>query len=115
MNKYLSYLRNVLFLSGLSFALNIISWLIIYAQIKPTSEVIPLHYNIFYGSDLSGPGYFLYMLPLIGLTVMVINSLFYHYAKSQQEFAGKTLIVVSLVLQILIMISVISIKSIIII
>src|SRR5258708_4411942 len=113
MNKVWSYISNVLFLLSTGFILNIIAWLIIWTQIHPTSEVIPLHYNIFYGPDIVGKGYYLYLLPLVGLAILAINYLFYKYALQRQEFAARSAIVVSLALQILILISVLAIKSII--
>lgn len=113
MNKYFEYFRNVLFLLGAGLFLNIITWLIIATKIHPTSEVIPLHYNIFYGPDITGKGYYLYLIPLVGLIVLGINYLFYRYALPREEFAARTAISVALVLQVLILISVLALKSII--
>ena len=115
MNKYFSYFQNILFLLGLSFCINIITWLVILTQIHPTSEIIPLHYNIYYGPDIVGKGYYLYLLPLVGLAILGINYFFYKYAKTREEFAAKTAVSVALVLQVLILISVLALKSIIVI
>jgi hypothetical protein len=114
MNKAFSYLRNVWFLLGLSLVLNIISWLIIAIQIKPTSEIVPLHYNIFYGADLSGKGYYLYFLPFAGLVILIANYIFFRYAINKEPFAARTLIAVGLIVQVFVVIAVQFLKSIII-
>ena len=113
MSKLLIYLKNVWFLTAVSLVLNIISWVVIATQIKPNSEIVPLHYNIFYGPDLVGKGYYIYFIPLVGFLTLVVNLGLYRYALSKEPFAAKTLIVVSLVVQILILISIFFLKSII--
>jgi hypothetical protein len=114
MNKGLSYLRNILFLLGASLVLNIISWLIILAQIKPTSEILPLHYNVFYGADIIGKGYYLYLIPFAGLAILGVNYFLYRYAIRREPFVAKTLVTVALVVQIFVLIAVLFLKSIII-
>lgn len=113
MSKLLDYLKNILFLTVLSLVLNIISWLVIATQIKPSSEVIPLHYNIFYGPDIVGQGYYVYIIPLVGLSILAVNYGLYRYARSKEPFAAKTLMAVALVVQILILVSILFLKSII--
>ncbi len=113
MNKLLSFFNKVLFLLGLGFVFNIISWLIIVTQIKPTSEVLPLHYNIFYGLDQVGKGYYIYGIPLVGLVILILNYILYRYAVNKEPFAAKTLIAVGLVAQVFILFAILFLKSII--
>ncbi len=114
MSKLLGYLKNVLFQTVLALVLNIISWLVIATQIKPNAEVIPLHYNIFYGPDLVGKGYYAYIIPSVGLLVLLVNFGLYKYAIKKEPFAAKVIVSISLVVQILILISILFLKSIII-
>lgn len=95
----------------LAFVANIITWLFIYFKIKPNSEIVPLHYNVFYGADLVGKGYYLYLLPVAGLVIIVINFVFSRYAQRLDRFAGRTLAAVSLVCQIIIFIAVVFLKT----
>jgi len=60
-----------LVLTALSF--NIIIWVLIALFIKPSEFPIPLHYNIYFGIDLTGPYRTLYNLPVIGLFAVLIN------------------------------------------
>ena len=37
---------------------------------------MPLHYNIYFGIDLLGPWYQIFLLPILGLIFLLINFLF---------------------------------------
>ncbi len=115
MNKVLEYTRNILFQIALSALLNIISWLVIVAQIKPNSEMLPLHYNVFFGPDIVTKGYYLYSLPLVGLLILGANYAFYRYTKDRENFAAKIVIAITMLVQALILIAVLFLKSIIVI
>ncbi|TSC65979.1 MAG: Uncharacterized protein G01um101477_267 [Candidatus Doudnabacteria bacterium Gr01-1014_77] len=115
MNKVLEYTRNILFQIAVSALLNIISWVVIITQIKPNAEPLPLHYNVFFGPDIVTKGYYLYSLPLVGLLILVANYIFYRYTKEREEFAAKIVIAVTMVVQALILIAVLFLKSIIVI
>ncbi|GAC1412327.1 MAG: hypothetical protein NVSMB66_1050 [Candidatus Doudnabacteria bacterium] len=114
MNKAFDYFRKASFLLGISFIFNIISWLVIATQIKPNGEQLPLHYNVFYGADLTGNGYYLYLLPFAGLVILTVNYFFYRYAGSKEPFAAKSLLVVSIVVELFVLVAVEFLKSIII-
>src|SRR6478609_8601054 len=94
MKSFLVNFKNVLFLYRLGFVINIITFLVIYLKIKPNSEIIPLHYYIFYGTDFAGKGFFIYLIPLIGLSILVVNYIFYRLALSKEPFAAKALVVI---------------------
>ncbi len=108
-------LHSALFQFALGLGLNIVAWIIIFVQIRPGREIIPLHYNIFYGPDIFGRGYFLYIIPLVGLCVLAANFFFYRYAIGREKFAARSAAAVALVLQLLILISVFALKQIIVI
>ncbi len=115
MNSLFSKVKNVLFQVALALLVNIITWLIIYTQIRPSSEVVPLHYGIFYGTDLIGKGYYIYLIPLAGLAILALNHYFYRKILVKEPLAAKSLIVIALVVQLLILLAVIFLKSIIVI
>lgn len=99
---------------GLALVLNIISWVIIAAQIKPSSEQLPLHYNVFYGADITGKGYYLYLLPFAGFAILAANYVFCRYSINREPFAAKSLLVISIVVEIFVLIAVQYLKTIII-
>ena len=106
MNYILNLLRNVFFQVGLALLANIITWLVIYTKIKPSSELIPLHYGIFYGTDLIGKGYYIYLIPLAGLAILGVNYFFYRYILEKEPLAAKALIIVALAVQLLILLAI---------
>ncbi|MBU2236256.1 MAG: hypothetical protein ABIF80_01160 [Patescibacteria group bacterium] len=58
-----------------SLLLNLGIWVILYIFIKPSHEPIYLHYNIYFGIDLIGEWYKIYLIPLTGLIVILVNYL----------------------------------------
>jgi len=40
------------------------------------AEFIPLHYNIYFGVDRFGPWYYIFMLPALGLLLLILNVIF---------------------------------------
>jgi hypothetical protein len=99
------------YLFWLAFIVNIITWLFIYFKIKPASEVIPLHYNIFYGADFAGKAYFIYFMPAIGLAILLVNYFFYKKSEKFEKFAGQLLLAVSLFVQLMVLIAIFFLKS----
>ena len=73
-------------------------WLYLAFQARDFSGLIPLHYNIYFGIDLLGPWYHLYIMPAIGLVFLTLNFLFgalvYGYEKMLSYFlaVGSSLI-----------------------
>ena len=115
MKAFFKQWNNVWFQMGTAFLINIITWLIIYFQIRPSDQLIPLHYNVFYGTDFVGKGYYIYIIPLVGLCILILNYLLYRHALSREPFAARILTAVSLVVQVFILIAILFLKSVIII
>ncbi|MBU6447367.1 hypothetical protein KGQ24_00810 [Patescibacteria group bacterium] len=115
MNRFFSRFQSASFQFALALVINLIAWIIIFVQIRPGREVIPLHYNIFYGPDIFGRGYFLYIIPLVGLCVLTANFFFYRYSLNREKFAARSAVAVALTLQALILVSVFALKQLIVI
>lgn len=109
-NLYELY-QHKFFLLWVAVVLNIITWLTIYFKIKPSSEIIPLHYNVFYGTDFAEKGYWIYSIPTVGILIIAVNYIFYRYANLKENFAAKIMLAVGLVAQIFIFISILFLKS----
>jgi hypothetical protein len=61
------------------FIINIVSlllfWFWLFFKVKFTQEIMPLHYNIYFGIDWFGPSYYLYLYPLLGTFWFLSNML----------------------------------------
>jgi hypothetical protein len=103
---------NLLFIFGLGLVLNIISWLVVRFQIRPTSDTVLLHYTIYY-TDVKGPGYYLYAIPAIGLAICVFNIGLYIMLRRREVFAGNLLLGVAAAAQVFILLAILFLKSVI--
>ncbi len=59
--------------------LNIFMWVFFVMKIQPTDAPIPLHYNIYFGVDYIDMWYKVYVLPLFGILVGLINCFFIYW------------------------------------
>jgi hypothetical protein len=57
----------------ISLALALFSLIWLYFKITPTAEPIALHYTIYLGIDFIGPWYHVFMFPLAGFIVLIVN------------------------------------------
>ncbi|MAF13962.1 MAG: hypothetical protein CMI53_03645 [Parcubacteria group bacterium] len=58
-----------------SILVNIFLWIFLVWQVKSFPDLISLHYNIYFGIDLLGSKYQLFLLPVLGLIFFFINLL----------------------------------------
>ena len=103
--------KNILSLFAIGLFANIISWWIVYFQIHPTYETVPLHYNVFYGTDQAGSGYYLYAVPLVGFAILAFNYAFYRKAVGTDRFIANAVAAASLASQVVVLIAVLFLKS----
>jgi hypothetical protein len=66
------FLRMALLLAAL---FNVITWLWLAYQSNSFPEVMPLHYNIYYGIDAYGPWFYIFMMPIVGMAILIVNFL----------------------------------------
>ena len=92
----------------LSVVMNFGLWILVFWQSKNLAQVIPLHYNIYFGIDSFGPWYQLFFLPAIGLAVIAVNFLAALLAWSQ-KILSYFLISSSTVIQIFLILSMLAI------
>lgn len=58
----------------INLSLNIAIWLVLAFNMDSTSQIIPLHYNIYFGIDLIGYWYKIFIIPAMGLLIFFFNS-----------------------------------------
>jgi len=68
-------------LAILGIGANIINWLILLILLKPATENIILHYNVYFGVDMIGKRFQVFILPGVGLIIFIINFIFLLYSK----------------------------------
>ncbi len=60
---------------GVGLAMNIFVWLWLWLHIPQELEELFLHYNILFGVDLIGPAWQVYLVPLSGFMIILVNFL----------------------------------------
>lgn len=76
MINFLAAFRRPTLLLSTIFAvlLNCATWLFVSNQVQPSSDVVPLHYNIYFGIDLLGPWWYVLLFPAVGTVTCVANA-----------------------------------------
>lgn len=60
-------------MSAVTMIANGILWWYLSRNLHAKPEAVPVHYNIYFGIDLLGPWWFVYLLPLASLLVFLVN------------------------------------------
>lgn len=69
-------------LFGLAFLVNLIDWSLVQFLSVKNGTMVPVHYTIYFGINLTGPWMMLYWLPAIG-TIVLISHLLISAANQQ--------------------------------
>ncbi|MFA6047593.1 MAG: hypothetical protein WCV59_00625 [Parcubacteria group bacterium] len=89
-----------LWLLIITLVVNIINWLILLIFLKPATENIILHYNVYFGVDMTGKRILAFILPAIGLLLIIINSyLAKYFHRNNETIAGYILLIAALMAQ----------------
>jgi len=80
-----SYFSNKtsLSLTILALLVNIVIWILLILKIDNQAQTVFLHYTIYFGVDLIGSWIKIYIIPLIGLLIILINFLFGVYVQNK--------------------------------
>ncbi|MFH1226242.1 MAG: hypothetical protein V1684_03095 [bacterium] len=85
--------RFILIVGGLAGGLNLLAWLLLAIKIPRSTESIILRSNIYFGPDLIGAWYRVFLAPLLGLLIFGLNFLlaywFYPVDASHLPFVGR--------------------------
>ncbi len=88
--------------------INLIIWLLLYFNFFPLrefGEVVPLHYNVYFGIDLIGKWYKIFTIPLAGFFIILINLILYSFIYLKEKIIKYFLGVATLISQILLLIA----------
>lgn len=91
---------------GVSIFLNVLMWVLLYWQIRPLAFTaqfgqIPLHYNLFLGIDALGPWYMVFLLPIFGAFIVVLNNILGYYFYIKERVLSYSFVVVQLLVQLI--------------
>lgn len=108
LNKKISFIfflkqKWYLFIFVLNIIINLLIWVFLIWQIKPTNELIPLSYNIYFGIDYLGDWQNIFLGPLIGLIIIFLNYFLAYLIFLKNNFLSYWLICTSLIVQIFIL------------
>ncbi len=92
-------------LLGLSFIFNLICWTILLWFVEPKTEPITLHYNVSLGIDLTGPWQRIFIIPLLGLLVIFVNTILANLLYKRYRLLSWLLSVTSFLAQVVIIIT----------
>ncbi len=76
-------------------------WAMLFFAIPPGREIVNLHYTLYFGIDRVGPWWHLFFLPLAGWMFHVFHFLLAGRWHRRNYFLGRTLAVLSVVLQVI--------------
>lgn len=91
--------------TGVALLANASMWLWLLFEIPHTEEQVFLHYTILFGVDYSGPGWKIFAFPLIGLFIILINTLIGWMLFNRDKFISHLLSVVSIFCQMFLLIA----------
>ena len=82
----------LLFLNGV---VNVAAWVIIAIFVKPVDFPVILHYNVYFGVDVTGQWWFIFSVPLLGLAIGLLNGLLAAYFYRKKERIASYLLLLS--------------------
>ena len=93
----------------LAVILNIILWLAVGGKFGWSAEKIPLHFNVVYGIDLLGSARQVYIIPLTGAVLFVVNTALAALLYSREKIFSYFLSFTSLLIQVILLVAVVGI------
>lgn len=89
-----------------SFFLNIILWLFVAYYFRPSSDPVALHYNIYFSIDQFGLWYKAYIMPALGLFVLMLNGILGLYMYKKDVLVSYFLFSSAAILQVILLFAV---------
>lgn len=88
-----------------SLALNLFTWGWLLFYIRRQNDPVFLHYTVLFGVDYTGDWYQVFVVPLGGFFVLVLNMVLGWILFHKDDFAGYALNAVSLLVQIILLVT----------
>ncbi|HLN18677.1 MAG TPA: hypothetical protein VK255_00730 [Patescibacteria group bacterium] len=84
-----------LWLIILSLLVNIINWVVLLVLLRPATENIILHYNVYFGVDQVGKRFQAFVLPVIGFIIFLVNLFLSRYFFRNNEMVASYILLLS--------------------
>lgn len=98
--------------TGIGLIINIIIWYLIYFQLQPLvynlpeeQAFIPLHYNIYLGVDMFGHWQKIFIMPVLGLLILVFNAIIALSLFNRKKIISYFLSISSMVIQLFLLVA----------
>ncbi|MCK5466547.1 hypothetical protein KAI56_03585 [Candidatus Parcubacteria bacterium] len=88
-----------------SVLLNVFIWVFLLQNQKENTYPIILHYNLFFGVDYLGDYEKIYLIPLSGLIIIIINLILGHLLYLKEKLAAYFLVFIIFIIQIFLLIN----------
>lgn len=89
----------------LSVVINLVIWLLFWSKISRRDEMVFLHYNIYFGIDLIGEWYKVFLIPLSGVFIIIANSFLALTLFARSKFISYLLFITSFLCQVILIIA----------
>jgi hypothetical protein len=93
---------------GLSLLINLATWALIYFRlftIVKDATSVPLHYNVYFGIDWIGTPIDVFVLPLIGSAVFLVNFILAYIINVRERLMGYVVIISTIIIQLFILLA----------
>ena len=93
----------------LSLAVNISEWVILKMFVQPVDFPIILHYNVYFGVDMTGNYRSVFLIPAIGLALFLVNmTLSIYFYRRKERIASYLLLMTALMIQLSLLVATLS-------
>ncbi len=101
--------RIAIWLLASSIFFNLADWLALYFFIQPADYPIILHYNVYFGVDVTGDWRRVYVMPAIGLFLFLVNFfLSIYFYRLKERIASYLLLMAALMVQLSLAVAILS-------
>ncbi|MBI5038081.1 MAG: hypothetical protein HZC01_05265 [Candidatus Kerfeldbacteria bacterium] len=104
-DPFLSRDRVSVLLIAAGLAFNVGQWIYLALVVSPYEEVMYLHYNIYFGVDLVGQWYRIFLMPAIGTGIMILNIIFARQLHKKSFILSRLQLSFSLACQVLLVVA----------
>jgi len=92
----------------INLGLSLVPWFFslvwLYFKIEPQVEPVALRYTVYFGIDLIGPWWYVYLIPLIGFITLVINFSLAYLTYLSNKILAQLIMLASAIIQVLLVI-----------
>src|SRR3989344_8116167 len=89
----------------INFMLQVGTWVFLWLRVKPTHDPIALQYNIYFGISYIGEWYNMFIIPLIGLFIFILNYILSFAIYKKDMLAAYFLMISTVAIQIILLFS----------